>query len=444
MRLRGPILLAALVASLGRPVPARAQDVLPLEQAVAEALARNPGLRAASAGADEASARVNEARAGFFPRVTVSEAWQRGNAPVFVFSSLLSARRFAAGNFAIDALNNPDPLGFFHGAVAVEQLLFDGGRTAAGVDARRGFEAMASAERDDHALGLALQVAAGYGRVLTAESAHRAADAAVEAAAEDVARAERRRDAGTVTEADVLALQVHLASMRQQSIEASSGAAIARADLNRLRGAPVDEDYRVQEPPPPAGAGARDWRALAEEALAHRPDLKRGEAAVALADSGRRQSRAAWWPQVAAQATYQYDGLDFSKRASAWVVGGEARWSFSTGLGERAGMRAAAAADARARASLDEARAAVEVDVLSAVRAIESAEAREVVARASVAQARERQRIVRDRYDAGMTGVQDVLGAAAAVLSAETTRMAAIADRITAEAALDRAIGRRR
>jgi outer membrane protein TolC len=83
------------------------------------------------------------------------------------------------------------------------------------------------------------------------------------------------------------------------------------------------------------------------------------------------------------------------------------------------------------------------VEVLSALRQLESAEARERVARATVAQAVESQRILRDRYEAGMAGVQDVLSASAAVLSAETSRMAAVVDRIVAQAALDRAIGRR-
>ena len=248
-------------------------------------------------------------------------------------------------------------------------------------------------------------MANGYGRLLTAEAARQASEAAAEAAAEDVARAERRRDAGTVTESDVLSLQVHLASMRQRAIEAAGQAAVARAEINRLRGAAVDAAFIAQEPPPPAAGSTRDWNALANEALTNRPDLQRSDAAVDLAAAGRRQAKGAWWPQVAAQAAYQYDGLDISNRASAWVVGGEARWTFSTGMGDRAAMKAAAAAEQKARASLDDARAAVQVDVLSAVRQLESAEAREAVARASVAQARESQRIIRDRYDAGMAGV---------------------------------------
>jgi outer membrane protein len=236
---------------------------------------------------------------------------------------------------------------------------------------------------------------------------------------------------------------VHLAQMRQRAIEAAGQTAVARATLNRLRGAAVDAEFAVQEPPLTPVATPRDWKPLAQEALAARPDLRRLEAEVGLAGSSGRQARAAWWPQVAAQAAYQYDGLSFADRASAWVVGGEARWSFSTGLGDKAAMKAATAADARARAELADARAGVEVDVIGALRQLESAEAREGVARASVAQARESQRILRDRYEAGLAGVQDVLAAAAAVLQAETGRVSAVADRLVAQAALDRAIGRR-
>jgi outer membrane protein TolC len=177
--------------------------------------------------------------------------------------------------------------------------------------------------------------------------------------------------------------------------------------------------------------------------MAARPELRRLEAEVNLAASSGRVAKAAWWPQVAAQAGYQYDGLAFADRASAWVVGGEARWSFSTGMGDKAAMRAAAAADLRARAELADARSGVEVEIIGALRQLESAEAREGLARASVAQARESHRIVRDRYEAGLAGVQDVLAASAAVLQAETGRVSAVADRVVAQAALDHAIGRR-
>jgi outer membrane protein TolC len=427
----------------GLVIPAYAQDVLTLDAAVAEALARNAGLAAARAAEQETSARVDQSRSRFFPRVTAVEGWQRGDAPVFVFSSVLASRRFTAANFAIDSLNDPDAVGFFHAGFTVEQLVFDGGRTKGDIETSRGLEASARAARAGHELELSMQVASAYGRLLTAEAAHRAAESAAAAAVEDVARAERRREAGRVTSADVLSLQVHLAAMRQRAIEAAGDAAVARAEINRLRGAPVETAFAVQEPAPAGAAAARDVSALTVEALQNRPDLEHADAELAVAAAGRRQARSAWWPQVTAQASYQFDGLSFADRAASWVIGSEIRWTFSTGLGDRAASRAAVAAEQRARASKADARAAVEVDVLSAVRRLESAEARESVARATVAQARESQRILRDRYEAGMAAVQDVLGAAAAVLEAERLRVRALADRVVAQADLDRAIGRR-
>ena len=73
----------------------------------------------------EAAQRVIQARAGYWPKVDLLESWQRGNQPVFVFSSLLAQRQFTAANFALDALNHPEALDNFRSAVTVEQPLFD-------------------------------------------------------------------------------------------------------------------------------------------------------------------------------------------------------------------------------------------------------------------------------------------------------------------------------
>ena len=440
--MRFPLSLS-LAASLMAAVTASAQSVLTLDQATAQAMAGNRALEATRSGAREAASRADEAKSGFYPRVSVIESWQRGNNPVFVFSSLLSARQFGAQNFAIESLNHPDATGFFHGAVAVDQVLYDGGRTGGGVDMAAQARKLADAGRDEQALGLTVDVARAYGRVLRGDAETKAAAAAVAAAQEDVTRAERRRDAGTVTDSDVLSIGVHLAAMRQRAIQAAGEAVIARAELNRLRGVAIDADFTVQEPAPPTASALPAWTALVAEAEAGRPELQRGEAAVGMAEASRRQAKAAWWPQVAAQAAYQFDGISFAERASAWTVGGEVRWSFATGGAAKASVRAATEAEQRARLAHEDARAAVQVDLRTALSRLESATAREDVAKATVAQARESQRIVRNRYDAGMAGVSDVLGAATAVLDAETSRVAALVDRIEAHAALNRALGRR-
>ena len=81
--------------------PLAAQEALTLRQAVDLALRSNPLVAAADAGEKEADSRIREARSGYLPRVQFSESHQRGNNPVFVFSSLLTQHQFGPGNFAV-------------------------------------------------------------------------------------------------------------------------------------------------------------------------------------------------------------------------------------------------------------------------------------------------------------------------------------------------------
>jgi outer membrane protein len=424
------------------PVCAIAQEPLTVDAAVQSAIAHNASLRAARAGVDEAVARTTEAHSGFFPRLSVSEAWQRGDEPVFVFGSLLSSRQFAASNFVIDALNHPDPVGFFRTTFGVEQLIYDGGRQRAAAASASFGRDIAAASVDQASAGIALQTTQTFGRLLASEAAKRAADAGLESARQDLIRAENRRAAGRATDADVLSLAVHVADLQQRTIQATTESAVARAELNRLMGAPVDAPLVAAAPPPAAPPSSADITALLAEADAARPEIKRAAAAARVAEKMETQATAALSPQITAQAAYDLSGTQFSDRAGAWIVGGQVRWTFSTGGAELAGRKAAAAAIARTAAESDDARAAVHVEVISAAGGIESARAREAVGRAAADQARESQRIIRDRFEQGLAGVNDVLRASTAVLDAEARRTAAIVDLMVADAMLRRAVGR--
>ncbi len=90
----------------------------------------------------------------------------------------------------------------------------------------------------------------------------------------------------------------------------------------------------------------------------------------------------------------------------------------------------------------DDARARAEVDVVAALQQVTTARARQTVGAAAVAQARESQRIIRDRFDAGLAPVTDVLRAASAVLDADARRVTALVDLVTGTARLNLALGR--
>lgn len=433
--------LLAFLLVLAWPVAGAAQTLLTLPDAIEAALARNPGLQAAQARADQASADASVARSAWWPRLTATEVWQRSNQPVFAFGSLLSARQFTAADFAVSRLNWPGATNLFTTRLGVGQIVFDGGRTSGMVAAANAQHDTARADVDGAAADVALAVTRTYGQVLSLQAAARATDAAVAAATEDLARAERRRAAGTATDADVLGMSVHLADIRQRRLQTAADLASARANLNRLMGAPIDTPVEVAEDlpaPPPAG----DLAPLYAEAEASRPDLRRADAQVRMADAGVHQARAVWWPQVFAQAGLEWNGTRAGDRASAWIVGGEARWTLSLSGADAARARGAAAARTAAIADRDDRRAAVRVDVFTAVRQLEAANARAVVGAGARDDANERARVVRNRYDAGLASTTDVLAAASATLDAEARRVAALVDALVANAGLQRALGR--
>ena len=437
------LLCLALAGGSASAQSLSSSDTLTLDQAVQDALAGNPSIRAASASVDEASAGISVARAGWYPRIRASETWQRGNQPVFVFSSLLSSRRFAASNFAIDQLTHPGPIGYVHSQVGLEQLLYDGGTRSAAIAGARARTTAASATADEQTLGIATAITVAYGRLLVVQTQQRALTAALDAAREDAARATRRRDAGLATDADVLALTVHVADLEQRAIAAAGDVVVLRAEINRLAGAPIARAFTAVEPADALAPSPEVLADLVALAQRQRPDVVRAAAGVDAADSARRVARGAFLPQVAAQAAVDASGTRISERSTSWIAGGEVRWSLALGGAERAGLRAAVAGVSRARLEADAVRAQAEVDVVTAWQHLQSARARQTVGRAAVDQARESLRIVRDRFDAGLAPVNDVLRASTALLDAETGRVTALADLVTARAELDRAVGRR-
>jgi outer membrane protein len=391
---------------------------------------------------DEANARVERAESGFWPRIDVTETVQRGNQPVFVFGSLLSQRRFAATNFALPALNHPDPITNTRTAVALEQPVYNAGLTRLGVEAATLDRDVVSANRDVVRQDLAFRAAQAFVRVLQLEATARAADGAVAAAESDSQRARARREVGLVTEADVLAVDVHLADMRQRHIAAAGDLEVARMQLTEAVGLPLTATVVPMPPrsrPTPLG---EDGDALVREALTTHPMLQQANFNLQLADNGRRTARAALLPTVGVQAGWEFNGATFGAQQSSWLIGAEVRVNVFRGFADKARIAEAGHAHVRATAERERVERRIEVEVRGAFAQLEAARAREDTGRAALRQARESQRIIRDRYENGLATVTDVLRAAEATLDAESRATTAEMDVILQTVALDRALGR--
>jgi len=251
-----------------------------------------------------------------------------------------------------------------------------------------------------------------------------------------------RRDAGRVTDADVLQLDVYLALTQAQQVQAASDERVARARLNQLMGEPLSAIFSLDSASPAIAIDISNPAGLEEEALKNRPEvalaIQQEQLAAATADA----ARAAFLPQVSAQGGWELNGGAWNSRSSSWMAGVVARINLFHGFADKARLAEAREQAARRTIEKGKAETLARLDVQIAIARFEAARASEAVARAAADQARESQRIIRDRYESGLTDAAMLLRAADAVQQAEVQQITARVNVLTATATLQRAIGR--
>jgi outer membrane protein len=418
------------------------QEGLTLRDAARQSLEKHPAIQEAAGQADAAGHRVTQARAGYLPKVNYAESWARSDNPVFVFSSLLSQHQFTEANFRIGPLNRPDFLNNFQSQVSVEQNVYDGGATRALVrSAALGQEAAREQERRTR-MELIARVVRAYSGALLAEASLNAAREAVKSAEADVARAESFRNSGMTTDADVLSIRVHLAAVREQEIRRSFDLQVARAALAEAADLAPDATQVLSTalvPVPLPESAVEPYEKLAAE---NRPELKQSALMARIAASGLQAAQAALKPQVGLRGAFEANRQDFVRQGGAnWLIAASVRWNLFNGYADRARIAEARAAGRTAEAQRLQATRGVRLEVVRAWADARASQERLLVADAAVAQAEESLRIIRNRYEGGLTTVTELLRNETALLEARTRRIAAIHDQRVAAAWLELATG---
>jgi outer membrane protein TolC len=406
------------------------------------ALRSNPLAAAADAGEKEAEARIHQVRSGYLPRLQFSESLERGNNPVFAFSSLLTQRQFSEANFALGSLNRPDVMNNHQSQLTVEQVLFDARQTKRSVEAARFTRQMAAEDTRRSHSDIVLNVLRAYFGVTLAEKNLEVARQSVDSARADLERAESIYQSGRSTQADVLALRVHLAAMQEQQIRASNDLAVGRAALNDALGISLDRTFELTTPlESSAGAPEGTLEEYGRLAAGDRPEMRQAKLAQRLARTKQQIAGAAYWPQVAFQGIVEADRQNFfSKGGANWFTAVTLRWSLWNGE-TKARVEQARFAETRAAALRKHADSAIRLEVRKAYLDLRAAAQRVEVASAATAEAEEAHRIIQNRHQAGLITVTELLRSEAALAAARTRRLAAVYDHRVAAAALEHAAG---
>ena len=432
-------LLAAGALWAGEPLA----PGLSLSEAVRTALEKHPALRAAGYQAAAAASGVEQARAGFFPRVDFSEGVVRSDNPVYAFGSLLNQGRFTSGDFAVDKLNHPDPITNWRTNLSGSVPLFLGGRTVLGYQQAQLGQDAAEQGRLRAEQEVIFGVIRAYSAVQLSREASATVQAAVRTAEANLTAAATRYEAGLVVASDALAARVRLARLREEAIASANQVRLSHAALNEAMGLPLDGAHRVTgqlDLQPPLYEQLDGLEALAR---AHRPDYRQVDLEAQRLEKDILRAKGALLPTMHMMGNYEINNYRFASNGQdSWSVGVVLNLNLFNGGGDRARIVEAQANHQRAVAQRERLANAIGLEVHDAFLAHLTARERVAVARDAVTQAEESLRIVQDRYEAGLTTIVELLDSETALTAARTGLTRTLYDATVSQARLDLSLGR--
>lgn len=394
------------------PAQAALAQTLTLRQAIDRALRQNPQAAVTRADAAAANAGISAARTGLLPQLNFDEDLSRGNDPVYVFGTKLRQQRFTQADFSLDSLNRPTPVGNFATQFSGQWRLFDGWATE-----ERLHGAHLAAQSADSMTGavsqaIVLEVVEAYQQVLYAQREADLAERQVATAQALLHDAQSRVKAGLAVDSDELAARVNLAERQQEQLAAEGALEIAWAQLETAMGGAGADATRGQLQPLeaksfPDGVLADDLAA----ALQARPDLKALREQAAAQQQNARAARADFLPQIGAYGNWETDRPTLAgEGGNNWVAG--VRLSVNLlPLGQRARLRQEQAAQQKAEAEERAQELQIRLAVEQAFTGHQTSERMVATAQAAMQQSTEGLRILRNRYNAGLATMTDMLRA---------------------------------
>ncbi len=436
-----PLVAGVLLLAMCGGAAGAEQRRLTLEEAVELAAQHNAAVRLANEKAREMEARVQGARADYFPVLSNDT-----NAMRLAERQRLDIPPGTMGVFPatgpIPPVTVPLPLGehnFLLTTTTFAQPITHLWKIRAGVDVARADAAGAREDVRRAENEVALRTKELFYGILATQRRRDAVDAQIRAGELRIAEASNAVEAGVALELQLAEARAQIAQARQGLGQLEDALADLNLEMADLLGLPLDTELELV-PPVPEEPDV-DTAEAEETALARNPEIRAAERMVEKARAARRAARAEYIPEVGAFAQHIFQvGVPLLSTNNA-TVGLRMNWTLFEHGKRRARVAERDAQIAQAEQNLARLRNRVRIDVAKAVRKVQRAQTGVEAAEALVAARKEARRVASDRVEAGAANRSALLEAEAALLAAEADLIRARYDRGTAAAELDRLRG---
>jgi len=398
----------------------------------------NQNLIAAAASYREAEAIVAQARAGFFPTVTLNATAQRSRSPGGSGSAVVSSAGVVSAGGSSGRISN-----FFNINTAASWTPDLWGRVGRTVESDIESAQASAGDLASARLAAQGQLASNYMQIRVADALRRLLDQTVKAYGESLRIARNQYNAGIVAASDVAQAQTQLENALAQAIAVGNLRAQLEHAIAVLIGRPPAEvaippaDTVAEIPAIPVDVPAT--------LLERRPDIAAAERRMAAANAQIGVANAAFFPNITlsgqiGQSASMLSRL-FTDAARTWSIGSTLAETLFEG-----GLRHAQVE--QARAAYDGAIANYRQTVLAAFQQVEDQLAalriladQQRAADAAAAAAREAERIISNQYKAGTVAYTNVVVAQTAALASAETALNVRQSRLVASVALIQALG---
>jgi len=388
------------------------------------ALRRNAKTRLAWAAIRSSEAGVELARAGYWPQV----------------DAIVSAQRNRALNFS----GLPSDIQSRYGAsVSLSYLLWDFGTRSGQLDQAKYELVSASLSQDQTVQDVILQVEAAYYQVLGLQAVVEANRQSLSDAETNLAATQDRKKSGLATLGDVYTTEAALAGIKLALQQAEGQLAVARGQLATALDASPDTllplvvwEQDVAPALPPQSVAS-----LLADARRARPELLAAKAREQAAAANLTATRGRGLPSLNVNAN--------AGRTQVVDVTGSSQFSalvsldvpLFAGFGDRAAVHQAQAQLDTARASTDDLRSQVELQVWQAYQNLRTSIVTLDTSASQLKSAQLAAEVSNARYKNGLDTILDVLNAQTTLANARVQQVQARLDWAAARAALGHAVG---
>lgn len=379
----------------------------------------NESVKASEAAYRQAVALVGEARAGFFPTLSLGSSLQQSHQQSQTTTQ-------------------------YSGSIGATWEIDVWGKIRREVESAKAGVQVSAADLAAAKLSLQAELATDYFQLRAEDEIQRLLNATVDAFSRSLQIAQNRYDAGVAAKTDVVSAQAQLESTRAQAINVGVQRSQLEHAIAVLIGKPP-ADFTLSPTPGVISVIPLTPPGVPSVLLERRPDIAAAERQMAEANAQIGVAVSAYYPSITLDGSVGFAAAAlssfFAPESLVWAVGPSlAETLFDGGLRE--------AQVEAAKASYEQTVALYRQTVLTAFQQVEDQLAalrilaqQAAVQEGAVKAAQEAQRLTLNQYEAGTVDYTSVITAQANALSSEQTAIGILENRATASVSLISALG---